>query len=156
MSDLGGIKLIQASELNSEVVRDAVAYWSSKRTGDGPPDSATFDPVEVPRLLPHLMLKDVRRDPWDFRYRVVGTIVREHSRQDWTGKWMSEVEGQGDGSTVFRVMRWVSEEARPAIFRPPYVGPHKEFKYCEAAVMPWSGSDGLVCRVLVAVDFLMA
>ena len=87
--------------------------------------------------------------------RVVGTVVREHSRHNWTGKWMSEVEGQGASSTVFRVMRWVSEQGRPAIFRPPYVGPHKEFKYCEAAVMPWAGGSGLVDRVLVAVDFLM-
>jgi hypothetical protein len=156
MADLAGIKLIEASELNSEVVRVAVEYWQSKRAGEAPPLSNSFDPLEVPRLLPHVMLKDVRRDPWDFRYRVVGTIVREHSRDNWTGKWMSEVEGQGETSTVFRVMRWVSEEARPAIFRPPYVGPHKEFKYCEAAVMPWAGSDGLVDRVLVAVDFLMA
>jgi len=50
----------------------------------------------------------------------------------------------------------VSEERRPAIFRPPDVGPHKGFKYCEAAVMPWTGGDGLVDRVLVAVDFLVS
>ena len=37
MDDLGGIKLIQASELNSEIVRGAVDYWQSKRTGDAPP-----------------------------------------------------------------------------------------------------------------------
>lgn len=109
MEDLGGIKLIQASELSSEVVRGAVEYWQSKRTGDAPPLTDSLDPLEVPRLLPHLMLKDVRLDPWDFRYRVVGTTVREHSRHNWTGKWMSEVDGQGEGSTVFRVMRWVSE-----------------------------------------------
>jgi hypothetical protein len=156
MDDLGGIKLIQASELNSGIVRAAFEYWNGKRTGGAPPDRDSFDPLEVPRLLPHLMWKDVRRDPWDFRYRVVGTVVREHSRDNWTGKWMSEVKGQGDGSTVFRVMRWVSERGEPAIFRPPYVGPHKEFKYCEAAVLPWGDQDGLVDRVLVAVDFLMA
>jgi hypothetical protein len=155
MGDLAGIKLIEPSELNSGTVRGAVDCWQSKRTGDAPPATDSFDPLEIPRLLPHLMLKDVRRDPWDFRYRVVGTVVCEHSRHNWTGKWMSEVEGQEEGSTVFRVMRWVSEERRPAIFRPPYVGPHKEFKYCEAAVMPWIGRDDLVDRVLVAVDFLM-
>jgi hypothetical protein len=81
-------------------------------------------------------VKDVRRDPWDFRYRVVGTIVREHSRHNWTGKWMSEVEGQGEGSRVFSVMRWVSEKGK-------------------AAVMPWCNDDEAVDRVLVAVDFLM-
>ena len=109
-----------------------------------------------PRLLPHLMLQDVRRDPWDFRYRLVGTTVREHSRADWTGRWMSEIPGQGEGSTVFRVVRWVSEAGAPAIFRPPYVGPHKEFKYCEAAVMPWTDDAGTIDRLMVAVDFLTA
>jgi hypothetical protein len=156
MGGPAGIRLIDPSELNSGIVRAAFQYWQSKRNGPAPPPSDSFDPLEVPRLLPHLMLKDVRRDPWDFRYRVVGTTVREHSRNNWTGKWMSEVEGQGETSTVFRVMRWVSEERQPAIFRPPYVGPHKEFKYCEAAVMPWVDRAGLVDRVLVAVDFLTA
>lgn len=156
MDDLGGIKLIQASELTSGIVRGAVAYWQSKRNGDAPPLTSSLDPLEVPSLLPHLMLKEVRRDPWDFRYRVIGSTVRAHSRDNWTGKWMSEVEGQGEGSTVFRVMRWVSEGGQPAIFRPPYVGPHKEYKYCEAAVLPWCNGAGLVDRVLVAVDFLMA
>jgi hypothetical protein len=156
MGELAGIKLIEPSELNSGIVRAAVDYWNSKRIGPAPPDRDSFDPLEVPRLLPHLMLKDVRRDPWDFRYRVVGTIVREHSRDNWTDKWMSEVAGQGEGSKVFGVMRWVSEQREPAIFRPPYVGPHKEFKYCEAAVLPWCSREGLVDRVLVAVDFLMA
>jgi len=156
MGELKGIKLITAAELNSAIVRAAVDYWRDRRRDGNLPHRDLLDPVEMPRLLPHIMLKEVRRDPWDFRYRVVGTTVREHSRQNWTGKWMSEVDGQGEGSTVFRVMRWVSEGRRPAIFRPPYVGPHKEFKYCEAAVMPWCNRDGLVDRVLVAVDFLMA
>ncbi|MGH6891927.1 MAG: hypothetical protein ACREEP_06695 [Dongiaceae bacterium] len=156
MGNLDGITLIAASELNSEIIRAAAEYWNSKRKTGDPPSIESFEPLEIPRLLPYVMLKDVRRDPWDFRYRVVGTVAREHSRNDWTGKRMSEIPGQGEGSTVFGVERWVSEQGEPAVFRPPYVGPHKEFKYCEAAVMPWSNRDGLVDRVLVAVDFLTA
>ena len=154
MDDLGGIKLIQASELNSGIVRGAVDYWQSKRSGDAPPLSESLDPLEVPRLLPHLMLKDVRRDPWDFRYRVVGTLVREHSRHDWTGKWMTELDGQGPGSILFRVKQWVAEPGKPAIYRPLYVGPHKQFKHCEAALMPWVDAGGQTDRVLAAADFL--
>ena len=44
-------------------------------------------------------------------------------------------------------------EARPAIYRPPYVG-HKEFKHREAALMPWVDASGRTDRVLVAADFL--
>ena len=156
MAELPGIALIDEAELNSDIVRAAVAYWRGRSRGGALPRRALLDPAEIPHLLPHLMLKDVRRDPWDFRYRLVGTSVREHSRADWTGKWMSEIPGQGAGSTVFRVVRWVSEAGAPAIFRPPYVGPHKEFKYCEAAVMPWTDDAGTIHQVMVAVDFLTA
>jgi hypothetical protein len=154
MVDLADINLIEEAELNSAVVRAALAYWRGKRRDGRLPDRAELDPIEIPKLLPHLMLKEVRREPWDFRYRLVGTSVREHSYVNWTGKWMSEIPGQGPQSTVFRVVRWVSERGEAAVYRPPYVGPHKEFTYCEAAVMPWTGNGGAVDRVLVAVDFL--
>ena len=121
MGDLEGVKLIAVSKLSSAAVRAAFEYWQRKCATGGLPASRTLDPLEVPRLLPHLLLKDVRRDPWDFRYRVVGTLVREHSRHDWTGKWMSEIDGQGSGSILFRVTQWVAERAEPAIYRPPYV-----------------------------------
>ncbi len=154
MVDLSGIALVEESELASDVVRAVLAYWRSKRRGAGPPSRFDLEPAEIPRLLPHLILKEVRRDPWDFRYRLFGTSVREHSRTDWTGRWMSEMPGQDEGAAVYRVARWVAENGSPIIYRPPYVGPHKEFKYCEAAVMPWSDADGVVDRVMVAVDFL--
>ena len=154
MGDLAGVNLVDASALKSEAVREAFAYWQGKCVNGAPPPSLAFDPLDVPRLLPHLMLKEVRRDPWDFRYRVVGTLVREHSRSDWTGKWMTGIPGQEPGSTLFRVTQWVAEHGKPAIYRPPYVGPHKEFKHCEAALMPWVDAAGLTDRVLVAADFL--
>jgi hypothetical protein len=55
---------------------------------------------------------------------------------------------------LFRVTQWVAEQARPAIYRPPYVGPHKDFKRCEAALMPWVNASGQTDRVLAAADFL--
>ena len=63
MGDLAGIKLITAAELNSEIVRAAVDYWQVKRLNGRLPDRNSLDPVDIPRLLPHIMLKDVRRDP---------------------------------------------------------------------------------------------
>jgi hypothetical protein len=155
MGELDGIKLIGVADLNSDIVRAVVDYWQGKRQDGGLPHRDHLDPIEIPRLLPHILLKEVRRDPWDFRYRVVGTVVREHSRANWTGKWMTEIDGQGEDSKVFRVVRWVSERGEIAIYRPPYVGPHREFKYCEAAVLPWVDSAGMVDRLMVAVDYII-
>ena len=155
MGDLDGIKLIGVSELNSAAVRAAFEYWQGKCAADGLPASRTLDPLDMPRLLPHLLLKDVRRDPWDFRYRVVGTLVREHSRHDWTGKWMSEIDGQGlrlhpvSGDP----MGGRGQPSRRSIAR-PMSGRIKEFKHCEAALMPWVDASGRTDRVLVAADFL--
>lgn len=154
MVDLSGIDLSDEAELQSEVVRAVLAYWRGKGGDRGPPPRNLLDPADIPRLLPNLILKEVRRDPWDFRYRLVGTAVREHSRSDWTGKWMSQMPGQDERSSIYRVARWVAENARPLLYRPPYVGPHKEFKHCEAAMLPWSGDSGSVERLLIAVDFI--
>lgn len=156
MADLSGITVIEEAELASDVVRAALAYWRSKARDGRPPARSTLDPAEIPRLLPHVMLKEVRRDPWDFRYRVVGTSVREHSRSDWTGKWMSELPGQDQHSVIYRVARMVAESGAPLIYRPPYVGPHKEFKVCEAAVLPWTDEAGAIDRLMIVVDFLTA
>lgn len=156
MDDLPDNTIIQAAELRSEIVRATVAYWRSKCRNGALPGRAELDPTDIPRLLPHLMLQDVRRDPWDFRYRLIGTTVREHSRGDWTGRWMSEIPGQDETSTVFRVTRWACEHEAPAFFRPPYIGPHKEFKYCEAALLPWTGPEGRIDHILIAVEFLTA
>lgn len=156
MDALADVNIIAASELTSDIVRAAIGYWRDKRRNDALPCYVDFDPIEIPRLLPHLLVKEVRRDPWDFRYRIVGTTVREHSRENWTGKWMSEVDGQDPGSAVFRVQRAAVERGDVMVFRPPYVGPHKGFKFCEAAVTPWSGSNGNPDRLVIAVDFLAA
>jgi hypothetical protein len=154
MVDLSGIALVEEADIQSGIVRGALAYWRGKGAEDRPPPRARLDPAEIPRLLPNLILKEVRRDPWDFRYRLVGTNVREHSRSNWTGKWMSEMPGQDGSSVVYRVARQVAESERPLLYRPPYVGPHREFKFCEACVLPWADEAGTVDRLMIAVDFI--
>ncbi len=64
-------------------------YLLSHRPSGPPFRRADFDPVDMPRLLAHLWLFDVLRDPLDFRYRVVGTNIVASMNADPTGKTLS-------------------------------------------------------------------
>lgn len=51
------------------------SYWSLKRAGRRIPSRADIDPVDIPRLLPHIGLVDVEDRPRRYRYRLVGSFI---------------------------------------------------------------------------------
>ena len=55
------------------------------------PARADFDPFEIPACMPHLALVDVERNPYRFRYRVMGTSITFNIEQEGTGKYLDEL-----------------------------------------------------------------
>jgi hypothetical protein len=162
LPDLQRTRSLQFDELHSPVIRTAIAYWMSKQENGGPMRRSHFDATEIPHLLPYLILLEVlphRRgslaEPGiDFRYRVMGDVVLRYSRGNYTGKYLSEIDGQGPGSEVWSINSTVVEQRRPVLVRPPYVGPHHHVFHCEACVLPMVSEQGDVARLLIAGDFL--
>ena len=74
----------------SEGVSEAFAYWVSRRPQGLLPGRQHIDPTEIPRLLRGLWLIDVARNPFRFRYRLVGTRIVEALGMDPTGRWLDE------------------------------------------------------------------
>ncbi len=146
---------LRPEELVSPVLRAGLAHWRKLAAGRPMPRRRDLDPLDIPHLLPHVMLKDIRRAPMDFRYRLVGSTVRQHSQADYTGRWMSAIPHQGRTSVVWRVCAWVAERGRPLLLRPPYDGPQRDFLWAEAAVLPLAGDlPGIADKLLIFVDFL--
>ena len=54
------------------------------------PSRHDFDPLEMREYLPSITLVDVKRDPYDFVYRLVGTKEVEIRGNDPTGKSVKE------------------------------------------------------------------
>lgn len=57
-------------------------YWRARHHADGSlPRRADVDPIEIarqaPELLPHIWLLDVMRNPYRFRYRLIGGAIIE-------------------------------------------------------------------------------
>jgi hypothetical protein len=61
-----------ASPITDPRLTEALAYWRRKCAGRAMPARADIDPVEIPKLLAHVMLVDVL-GPGRYRYRLIGT-----------------------------------------------------------------------------------
>lgn len=99
-------------------IKALYAYWQSIHpAGGGLPGRQHFDPIDIPELLPHLWMLDVFRDPWRFRFRLVGTEIVRFAGRDVTGQWLDEVvEGYQD-SEAFRAHCQIVESGRPGYRR---------------------------------------
>lgn len=85
----------------SPIMREFLAYWLSVHPGASLPGRRHFDPLEIPRGLPHLVLTDVERDPWRFRIRLMGTAVVSAFDRDFTGLYIDEtVPGMAESLAV--------------------------------------------------------
>lgn len=82
--------LIDVSQVASERVREFHRYWRGKAAGGLPPPRSAMDPVEIPRLLPYLVIAEIEREPLRVRYRLVGTRVAEANGSDFTNRYLDE------------------------------------------------------------------
>lgn len=118
------------------------------------PARSDMDPLDIPRILPSVMLLDVLSDPQDFRYRLIGTRWVWHFERDDTGRLMSEVPHQNAPSRVWTACRSVVELRRPlSPANLPYVGRRHGFSAIEALIMPLSRDGETVDMLFVTVDF---
>lgn len=125
-------------------VRD---YWLSLAKDRPMPAREHFDPLDIPHLLPHIVLFDVFGDPPSFRFRLVGTASVFGAGVDPTGKVFNDMPHSG--TAVGRMRRGV--ELRIAYFTddifPWGTRPHL---YYRTLVMPLSGDGDAVDMLLAA------
>jgi hypothetical protein len=61
------------------VVKEGYDYWVSKCADGRLPSRHDINPLEIPRLMPHVAIIDVKHEPeMDFHYRLQGTYIVEH------------------------------------------------------------------------------
>jgi hypothetical protein len=101
-----------------------------------------------------MMLKDIQREPLDFRYRLVGTRLRHHMGADWKGQWMSQIEFQKAPNPIWRAHVHVAESCLPLFLTPPYVGPHKDFLRIEAVMLPLGKDHRTADMIMIFIEFM--
>lgn len=66
-------------------------YWRGKCTGRKMPSRRDLDPVDIPKLLPSILLLDVEADTGRLRFRLVGTRISDIYGRDYTGQYLDEI-----------------------------------------------------------------
>lgn len=84
-------RITDEDEIESAAIRALFNYWRSKCPEGGIPRRADIDPVDIPGLMPNLLIVDIERDPFRVRYRLVGTRIVEMTGFEFTGKYLDEI-----------------------------------------------------------------
>jgi hypothetical protein len=137
-----------------ELLRDALAYWEGKLGGRRMPARRDLDPVlEIPRLLPWIILVDVLRDPVDFRYRVIGTGVVDRTRRNYTGACLSELTHVERDGPLWTDRIAAIETRAPRLTAPSYTGRDKTVQGVSGVHLPLSNDGESVDMILTFVAY---
>ncbi len=142
---------LQPGKIQAANLRALYEYWSSKCGQNRLPTRADLDPADIPRLLPYIYIVDVERDPVRFRFRLVGSRVRDWFGHDATGHYVDDpCKGDLDlGMT--EVYRQVFESRVPRHVQRdiPDLG---AFVHCfDRLILPLAGADGTVDKLICGV-----
>ena len=151
----GLARAMAALAMTSPVVSAGFRYWDGRRRGRPMPARSDLDPIiDIPTLVPHIILFDVRRAPLDFRFRLLGSVVRQNFSRDYTGHWFSEIPNYDASGTIWPRHKLVYETGKPMLQRPTYVGPNRDFTYVENLLMPLSVAQEGCGMQLMFIDFI--
>jgi len=95
-------------------VRAVYQVWNKVRAGRRMPCRADIDPASInPEILPHILIADFEPQPFRVRFRLVGTKLVESAGQDFTGRYLDEMDWPMVKASL-EVYRKVWETGKPA------------------------------------------
>jgi hypothetical protein len=123
-------------------------YWLSKHVGGRPPGRHDLDPpVDVPRLIPNIMLIDVEGET--LRYRLVGSAAWNRYGFDLTG---TTIDGRNPAEAEWRdTLKTVCHDQVARLITSPVDG-HADRLHV-AVAMPLNADNGATCQILAGTFF---
>ena len=139
----------KVEELEQTQLQFLLTYWRGLQDDAGQVKVGRIDALDMRPALGYLMLLDVLDGGADFRYRVYGSIIAQHSNFDMTGRRLSELRpDQGVGAFFQMVYRAVLVRPEP-IYTEHAPPPTIRVKLWYRLILPLFGDDGTVGRLLV-------
>jgi len=134
-----------------EAWKQLYEYWLSKHVDGRPPMRAELDPpLELPRLIAHILLIDVV-ERGRFRYRLAGSAYWDRYGFELTGRW---IEGKVPAEADFRdTLQAVLDDGLARLLTSP-VTDHPERLHV-GVVLPLSGAEGGIGHILAGSFFAL-
>ena len=130
------------------------AYWSSKLAGRPMPSRSDIDPVEIPKLLPWIMLVDVDDGGANFRYRLVGSEIASLVGAALKGKSVGSAVSGPYTEWLLGVYRTAVERKKPVFSQSELGFGSRGLKRVVSRLMLPLSSDGVsVSMILNGQDY---
>jgi hypothetical protein len=92
-----------------------LGYWNARCAGRSLPGRGDIDPLDIPALLPNLMLIDVAAEPLRMTYRLVGTALVGRMGRDTTGLSVQDGYLGSDWEKILPDYLYVIGQGRPCL-----------------------------------------
>jgi hypothetical protein len=128
-------------------------YLAAKAPPGRLPGRQHIDPLEIPDLLPYVMLLDVvaqASGPARYRIRLAGTEVVRIQGADNTGRFTDEVLTAEEGAAIMRNYEEILRDRRPQFRHGTVATPGREHVVYERIAFPLA-SDGEHVDMLIFV-----
>ena len=101
------------AQLVVQAQRELYDYWRQSAGERLMPARSDFDPLKVPRLLPHIGLIDMRGGTDRALFRLAGTRLRDIYGAEITGKRLSDIFGEACAVYWRRVHARIAKKGLP-------------------------------------------
>ena len=126
------------------------AYWTRQRGGRAMPRRADIHPREIISLLPQIVLVDICQ-PLRFRFRLAGTAICYRWHADLTGKWLDELEFDGELETVLEQYASVAQTGIPRVDKEEFVNESGLYFHYRRLLLPLS-QEGESPNMLIGIQ----
>jgi len=140
----------------SEAQKTLQSFWSDWQTRNPGqlPARRDMDTRHNRLHFSYVVVFDILNNPFDFKYRLVGSGVRENTFADYTGKTLLEMDGKGPGSVIWRLLDGAVQSKQAGFQKVPYVGPNKDFMKTTLLFLPLASDHQKVDKVFLVSNFI--
>ncbi len=144
-------KITDASQIESALIRQFYVYWRSKCREGAIPRRADIDPVEIPKLVPNLLIADIEYKPFRVKYRLVGTNVVEATGFEFTGRYLDEIVLADDEGPFLECYRTACDSRLPVQTRIKWHLGDDTVREYDICILPLS-DDGITVNKAVSIE----
>jgi len=113
------------------------AYWIAKRGDRLMPRRSDIKPSQITSLLPDIFILEVHH-PLRFRFRLVGTMICQRWRQNNTGRWLDELDFDGQREVTLEQYAYVARNGIPRCDIQRFVSADGQYLHYRRLLLPLS------------------
>jgi hypothetical protein len=135
-------------------LRALYAYWNALRGDRSMPQRADIDPVDIPKLLPYIVMYTVLPDRGGYTIRLVGEEIVSFIGRNATGHPAGSAMPPRAAEILIKILDAVATERVPK-FRAgkAHWQPDKSYRDFEACFLPLSADGEAVDIILCGIRF---